>query len=694
MTTVEDCLLEIGCEELPAREQRPLQEAAAMQAARLLEESGLNFGEITTYVTPRRLALWIKDLALQSQPQESLRRGPPLQRARDAQGQVTAAAEGFARSCGVSFEELETLETDKGPILIWRQVTAPRSSHILLPEIASQIIAALPLRKSMHWAARSDSFLRPVRWLLLRQGQTTIQWQAFGLEAGGISFGHRVHHPQTIQFDKPADYAAALRQGQVMADFAERQKHIADKINAVAKDLNATPILPAALLEEITGLNEWPVILEGGFAEDYLRVPEEVLITVMMQHQRYVPLRGNNGKLVPRYLFAANLQSQDTRIVINGNNRVLRARLADAAFFWDQDRQSPLEERRNALSKVLFQEGLGSILDKSNRLQTLTSALADTFGVAVADVRRAAQLCKSDLLCGVVGEFPELQGIMGGHYALHDGENAQVAHAISQHYMPSGREDDTPTEPTGQCLAIADKLDTLTGFFAIGKVPTGDRDPFALRRAALGVLRIILDAKIHLQLDEAVRLALQGFAPTIGNDTRAIEIAVLDFFQERMRVYFREEGFRADQIHAVLSRQPYEALDARQRLEALAHFQAEHNAADALATLIKRVNNLLRKETPTTDMRVDANLLVDPAERALWEHWQSLAKPVTEHLDQSRYALALDLLASLRPAVDTFFDSVMVLAEDPAIRQNRLALLSSLQDAFLRIADFAQLQGN
>lgn len=693
MSAPEDFLLELGCEELPAREQLPLQDAATEIVGQLLDKAGLQYGNIRGYVTPRRLALWIKDVSRQSLPQETLRRGPSVERARDAQGKPTAAAEGFARSCEVSVDDLLTLETDKGPVLAWREVGAAQDSHVLLPAIASKLVASLPLRKRMHWGARPDSFLRPVRWLLLRQGQQVLDWHVFGLNADGESFGHRVHHPQTVQITNPADYAESLLQAKVMVDFAERRAHIARKIVDLAREMAVNPILPDALLDEITGLNEWPVILAGSFAADYLRVPEEVLITVMMQHQRYIPLRGQDGRLVPHYLFAANLHSLDAQVIINGNNRVLRARLADAAFFWDQDRQVSLQTRRAALAGVLFQDGLGSIFDKTTRLQTLAAALAPHFAVDAGDMDRAAALCKSDLLSGLVGEFPELQGIMGGHYARHDDENIRVATAITQHYMPSGRDDEIPADAHGQCLAIADKLDTLCGFFAIGKVPTGDRDPFALRRAALGVLRIVLDARVPLNLDTAVTSTLTAYGSAFAKNRTETRAAVLDFFQDRMRVYFREEGFRADQIAAVLSRQPHEPLDARQRLEALALFQAEHAAADALAALIKRINNLLRKETLSADWQVDPQHFMDPAEGVLWEHWQVLAQPVHVQLAKRHYAATLDLLAGLRPSVDQFFDAVMVLAEEPVLRQNRLALLAQLQEAFLRIADFAQLQG-
>ncbi|MHB0888988.1 glycine--tRNA ligase subunit beta [Acidithiobacillus sp.] len=692
MSEHDDFLLELGCEELPAREQLPLQAAAMEILPRLLEEASLDQGSVHAFVTPRRLALWVERLARHSRPREILRRGPAADRAYDADGVPSQAAAGFARSCGVEMQDLITLDTDKGAFLAWRQMEAPQSSNALLPGIIQEFLRSLPLRKRMRWGHREESFLRPVRWLLLRHGDEVIPFQAFGLETQGTSYGHRVHHPRAMTIARPSSYAEDLQAAFVMADFAERRAAIAQKAAGLAADMEATAILPSSLLEEITGLNEWPVILAGAFSADYLAIPEEVLITVMMQHQRYIPLRGPKGGLIQHYLFAANLRSLDPAAVVHGNNRVLRARLADAEFFWNQDRRQSLAERRAGLDGILFQEGLGSLLAKSGRLEHLAPLLAPRFDANPLAVGRAAALCKCDLLTGLVGEFPELQGIMGGHYARHDGEPDAVAAAIAGHYAPIGREDGIPADGGAQCLAVADKLDTLVGFFAIGQIPNGDRDPFALRRAALGILRIALEGEIGLDLMAAINAAINAYGHPFSAQAEAVRSAVFAFLLDRLRVLFREEGFRADLVAAVLARQPANPLDARHRLEVLVEFY-QGSEATALATINKRVHNLLRKEGVGTAMRVDPARFQDPAERVLWEEWQAMAPAVEELLAERRYAPALDLLAGLRPAVDRFFASVLVMDEDLALRRNRLALLGELQAAFLSIADFSLLQG-
>lgn len=692
MSEHDDFLLELGCEELPAREQLPLQAAAMEILPRLLEEASLDQGSAHAFVTPRRLALWVERLARHSRPREILRRGPAADRAYDADGAPSQAAAGFARSCGVEMQDLITLDTDKGAFLAWRQMEAPQSSKTLLPGIIHEFLRSLPLRKRMRWGHREESFLRPVRWLLLRHGDEVIPFQAFGLEAQGTSYGHRVHHPRAVAIVRPSSYAEELQTAFVMADFAERRAAIAQKAAGLAADMEATVILPSSLLEEITGLNEWPVILAGTFSADYLAIPEEVLITVMMQHQRYIPLRGPKGGLIQHYLFAANLRSLDPAAVVHGNNRVLRARLADAEFFWKQDRRQSLAERRAGLDGILFQEGLGSLLAKSDRLEQLAPLLAPRFDADPLAVGRAAALCKCDLLTGLVGEFPELQGTMGGHYARHDGEPDAVAAAIAGHYAPIGREDGIPADGGAQCLAVADKLDTLVGFFAIGQIPTGDRDPFALRRAALGILRIALEGEIGLDLMAAINAAISAYGHPLSAQAEAVRSAVFAFLLDRLRVLFREEGFRADLVAAVLARQPADPLDARRRLEVLVEFY-QGSEATALAVINKRVHNLLRKEGVSTAMSVDPAHFQDPAERVLWEEWQAMAPAVEELLAERRYAPALDLLAGLRPAVDRFFASVLVMDEDLVLRRNRLALLGELQAAFLSIADFSLLQG-
>ncbi|MEY2342996.1 glycine--tRNA ligase subunit beta [Acidithiobacillus sp. IBUN Pt1247-S3] len=684
-------LLEIGCEELPAAEQQQLQLTTIESMARLLDEAGIETGEIRAYISPRRIALLIHDLANTTRAEEEIRRGPPLERA-FVEGKATSAAEGFARSCGVAVTALQHLDTDKGTVLAWRIQHPARPVAELLPDLATRWVESLPLRKRMRWGQREESFSRPIRWLVLRFGDQALPWQAFGLQSEAHSFGHRVHHPGPVPILPLHSYAEALLQAKVRADWQERRAHIDAELHRVAQELDCTPVLADALLDEITGLCEWPVALAGGFAEDYLNIPEEVLITVMIQHQRYVPLRNQNGKLAARYLFIANLESRDAQVVIHGNNRVLRARLADAAFFWDQDRRQNLESRLPELATVSFQDGLGSIADKVTRLSKLAPKIAALVGTDAQASRRAAELCKSDLLSGMVGEFPELQGIMGGYYARHDGETAAVAEAIGEHYQPAGRDDTIPNSAAGQALALADRIDTLYGFFALGKIPTGDRDPFALRRAALGILRIALEGEHSLSLGVLINIASGEYAKTLPAATDPSE-KLSEFFQDRLRVIFREEGFTADRIAAVLAVASDDPLDAQRRLESLSAFLAEDPRADDLAALIKRVSNLLRKEGEQGTTTLQPTQLREEAEKALFGAWSAIGEKVERDLANRNYREALVTLASLRDPVDHFFTAVMVLCEDLGLRAQRLALLRTLQTVFLRIADFSLLQG-
>ncbi|WP_308387778.1 glycine--tRNA ligase subunit beta [Acidithiobacillus sp. AMEEHan] len=684
-------LLEIGCEELPAAEQQQLQESAGEIMIRLLDETGIEYGEILPFISPRRIALLIPDLAASTRAEEELRRGPSFERA-FVDGKATAAAEGFARSCGVAVTDLERLETEKGTILAWRIQHPARPVAELLPELVTRWVESLPLRKRMRWGKREESFSRPIRWLLLRFADQALPWQAFGLQSEAHSFGHRVHHPGPVPVVQPQSYSQALLQAKVRANWQERRAYIAMELQRLAQELDCTPVLADALLDEITGLCEWPVILAGGFAEEYLRIPEEVLITVMIQHQRYVPLRTQSGCLAPRYLFVANIESRDAQVVIHGNNRVLRARLADAAFFWDQDRKSSLAARIPDLDKVSFQDGLGSMGDKVRRLQNLAPRVAAMVGADPKDCERAVQLCKSDLLSGMVGEFPELQGIMGSYYARHDGESAAVAQVIGEQYRPAGRDDAIPSSAAGQALALADRIDTLYGFFALGKIPTGDRDPFALRRAALGILRIALEGERSFSLGELTQVSRRSYAATLlpGAEPSA---KLSEFFQDRLRVLLREEGFAADRIAAILAVAGDNPLDARRRLESLSTFLASDPRADDLVALIKRVSNLLRKEESPENAALQPGLLQEAAEKALWNAWTAIREIVEDDLAAKNYHHAFVTLASLRDPVDRFFAEVMVLCEDLELRRQRLALLRTLQSAFLHVADFSQLQG-
>lgn len=692
MQQFEDFLLEIGCEELPARDQPPLMEALRTLVARALDDAGIGYGTSQPYASPRRLALLIQRLATRSNPREVIRRGPPLERAYNPDGSPSAATLGFARSCGIEPEDLVVLDTEKGRFLAHRQTDEGQESARVLPDILPAALGKLPLRKGMRWGDGDDQFLRPVHWVLTSLGGRPLSFRAFGCDAIAHSYGHRVHHPGAVAISTPEQYAERLRTARIEPDWERRRTLIAEGTARLAAELDTIPVLPTALLDEITGLVEWPVVLAGAFEPRYLAIPPEVLSTVMIHHQRYIPLEKSRGRLDHHFLLVANLESQDVPAVIHGNARVLRARLADAEFFWNADRRVSLAERRPELDGVLFQEGLGSLLDKSGRLARVAPLLSPWFAADADAVRRAAELCKSDLLSGMVGEFPELQGVMGAYYALHDGEGDAVAAAIRGHYAPAGREDAIPSDPAAQCLSVADKLDTLTGFFALGQIPSGDKDPFALRRAALGVLRIALEGGLSIDLPVAIAAAIAAYGPTLPAVPEDLGPAVFAFLQERLRILLREEGFRPDLVDAVLARQPADPLDARARLEALSRFD-QRPEAQALAAANKRIGNLLRKEGIRETGSVDEALFVEPAEQALWTEWQAMAAPVGELLTERRYGPALDLLAALRRPVDRFFDEVLVMADDAGLRANRLALIGTLRAAFLQVADLSLMQG-
>lgn len=688
-----DLLIEIGCEEIPAKDQPVLGQALAERLAAALDAQGIAHGELRWFAAPRRLALWAEALATQQDTVEVYRRGPALSAAFDAQGKPSPAVLGFAKSCGVDIDALQREDSDKGVFLVHRASNPGRATQVILPELISAVVHALPLRKRMRWAAGEAEFVRPVKWLLALFGDTPLSLSLFEHTAGSHSFGHRIHHPQAIFIQNPADYPQALMRAQVMADFQQRRQRIYQEAFALAQREGGSAWLPDSLLDEITGLNEWPLALAGQFDAAYLDIPPEVLSTVMIQHQRYVPVLKQAGAkaLLNRFIFIANLESQDPAAVIHGNERVLRARFSDASFFWQADRKTALDTHLAGLATVTFQKGLGSLADKTQRLQALAPALAAFTDATASDCAAAARLCKCDLLSGMVGEFPELQGVMGGYYARHDGHSDVVALAISEHYQPAGRDDPIAPSAAGRALALADKLDNLVGFFGIGQIPSGDKDPFGLRRAALGVLRTALEGQLRLDLPAAIQAALSAYGERFVDQHTQIAEAVFSFCLERLRVIYRDQGFAADLVEAVLSLRPADPLDAQARLLALSQFR-QRPEAEALAAANKRISNILRKEGVSQTGAVQAALLTLDAEKALWQIWMGFEKQLGAALKQADYVKALDLLATLREPADRFFDEVMVMVEDAAIRDNRLALLSQLRAAFLRIADISLLQ--
>ncbi|MFO1422929.1 MAG: glycine--tRNA ligase subunit beta [Candidatus Competibacteraceae bacterium] len=684
-----DLLIEIGTEELPPKALSALAEAFEQGIRAGLEKAGLASGAIQSFATPRRLAVLIEQLPARQPDRPLERRGPALSAAFGPDGSPTKAAEGFARSCGVAVADLQRRETDKGAWLIHLSVEPGATTVALIPGIVETALAGLPIPKRMRWGDRDDEFVRPVHWVVLLFGDEVIPATIMGIQAGRETRGHRFHRPQPIRLTAPADYARQLaNEGQVIADFAARRAAIRAQAEAVATELRGVAVIKPALLDEVTALVEWPVALAGNFERRFLNVPAEALISTMQDNQRYFPVVDAQGRLLPHFITIANLESRDPAQVRAGNERVIRPRFSDAEFFWNQDRKQPLAARMEGLKQVVFQQRLGTMADKSGRVAALARFIARGHGNADwAD--RAARLAKCDLLTQMVQEFPELQGIMGRYYALPDREAPEVAQALEEQYLPRFAGDRLPQTTTGRALALAERLDTLTGIFAIGQGPSGTKDPFALRRAALGVLRILIEGQLDLDLLDLLERAAAGFEPALRAD-HAIE-TVFEFVMDRLRGYYLEQGVRADTLEAVLDCRPTRPLDFDRRVRAVGAFRELPEAA-SLAAANKRIRNLLKKVETVLPFEVRPDLLVEEAEQALAGRLVELSSEAIPLMEAGLYPEALGRLARLREPVDAFFDQVLVMAEDPLLRDNRLALLNELGSLFLRVADFSRLQ--
>jgi glycyl-tRNA synthetase beta chain len=694
-----DFLVEVGAEEMPPKSLRALGESFRDGVAAGLGSAGLTFGTATAYFTPRRLAVKVAKL-LDRQPEQRIeRRGPPVSAAFDAAGKPTRAAMAFAESCGVTVEELTRINDNKGEFLFCRTTRAGEPAAKLLPGIVQAALDALPIARRMRWGAGSAQFVRPVHWVVMLHGEQVVDGEVLGIAAGRMTRGHRFHAKKPIALRSPGGYLAALEKGHVRADFEARRERIRAGALAAAEAAGGEAVIDAEVLDEVAALTEWPVPLAGGFESRFLELPPEVLVATLQDHQRYFPVRGRDGELMPRFIAVANLESKDPREVRAGNERVVRPRLADAAFFYAADRKSSLDARRAALAAVTFQAQLGSLADKTARITALAGQIARIAGQDAAKAQRAAELSKCDLLTAMVGEFPELQGVMGRYYALHDHEPDEVADALAEQYLPRFAGDVLPATGAGLALAVADKLDTLVGIFAIGQKPTGTKDPFGLRRAALGVLRILIETGVALDLRELIRSALESVAAditrlggkppgeTLGED-------IYDYMMERLRAWYLEagSGITTEMFDAVLDTRPASPLDFDQRLRALAAFLKLPEAA-GLTAANKRIANILKKAGEQPSPRVDPGLLADAEERQLAAEIESLRQDVEPLVTARRYEEALTRLASLRGAVDAFFDRVLVMADDVRVRANRLALLSALQRLFLHIANLSRLPG-
>jgi len=684
-------LIELGCEELPAKSLVRQAEMLSTGMHKQLADAGLMDAgsRLRWLATPRRLAILAEGVA-QRQPDRKLeRKGPAEKAAFDAEGNPTRAAEGFARSVGLAVDQLERLENEQGRWL-YAEIEEPGKSLAgLLPEMLDKVVREMAGARSMRWSDRSDRFLRPVRWLVVLHGSEVLPVSLFGLEAGRDTRGHRIHAPGAHTIEKAGDYETVLRQAYVVADYAARRNQIAEQVKACADSAGLQTQAEGVLLDEVTGLVEWPVAVVGSFDEAFLEVPAEALVSSMREHQKSFPLFTGDGKLAARFITVANLESEQPELMVQGFERVIRPRLADARFFYEQDRQRPLADRMERLGEMLFQERLGSLADKAGRLKGLAAALAPAFDADPTACARAALLCKCDLLTEMVGEFPELQGIMGRYYAQADGEPETVAAAIESHYLPRHAGDELPEDPTGRALAVADRMDSLVGVFAAGKKPKGGKDPFALRRAALAVVRILDQSRCPLSLDELIDNAadaLKAQVPVSEEDRDEIR----RFLDERLRSHLGERGIETNTLHAVTAGADSPVADFVDRAVAVQAF-ADDPEVESLIAANKRAANLLEQAGEIEISEIDASSLHLGSEKRLFEELVESEKAVEERLGERDYPAVLKRLAGLRPALDRFFDDVMVMVDDERLRTNRLALLSRLRALFLRIADVAKL---
>ncbi len=692
MSAAADFLVEIGTEELPPKALRSLRDAFTSSLEVALDEARLKHHKVAGYASPRRLAVLVKKLAKQQPDRKSTKKGPSVKVAFDDDGNPTAAAEAFAKKCGVAVDKLSREETDKGEWLVCGVVEKGQTAAELVPGLVEDALAALPIPRRMRWGDGDAEFVRPVHWVVLLHGNKVIKTPIMGITPGNKSMGHRFMSSKPVLIKDPDDYLESLREkGHVLANFDHRRKEVVSGVKAAAKAAGGAAVGDDDLYDEVTALVEWPVPITGSFDGEYLSLPREVVISTLTSHQRYFPVADKNGDLLPRFITVANLDSSDPEQVRNGNERVIRPRLADAAFFWDVDRRTPLAARQESLREVVYQRGLGSLYDKAMRTAELAAEIAAAIDVEPTTVQRAAALAKCDLVTGMVGEFPELQGIMGRYYALSDSEPAAVAEAIAEHYLPRFSGDALPASVDGQILAVADKLDTLAGVFAIGKKPSGNRDPFGLRRAALGVIRLLIECDLDLDLKALLNSTIES-QPALVDDGAALAAELYTFISDRLRRYFldHDPDLATETFDAVLARNPASLVDFARRLAAVQAFIALEPAA-SLAAANKRIANILKKAEGQGGDAVREKLLTDPAELALAKALESARERVAPMLEAREYTGVLTVLAELREPVDLFFDDVMVMADDTATRSNRLSLLRELRALFLDVADISRL---
>lgn len=682
-------LLEIGCEEIPVSAQLHLSSALKDLFSRVLSENKLAFCEIKTFATPRRLAILICDLETTQAPQKTERQGPAVQDAYDQNGTPTLVCLGFAKSCGVSIDQLIVRETPKGKRLICLCEKPGAQTKELLPNIITKVISKLPLSKPMRWGNHAIHFIRPVHWVIALFGEELIHTTILGKKTTRETAGHRFHHPHTISIQNANDYPVLLySQGFVIADFNER-KNLIKKYVVSAVDANQKPLIDENLLNEVTALVEWPVVLKGTFDSQFLTIPKECLITAMQTHQKCFPVIDADNKLLPYFILVSNIVSKNAGAVIQGNERVIRARLEDAAFFYHQDCKKKLSDRLPRLDQIVFQDQLGSVGDKIKRLMKLSMWIAKKIKADSNATKRAAQLCKCDLVSDMVLEFPNLQGTMGYYYALNDHEKNTCADAINEHYFPKFSGDQLPASNAGYAIALADRIDTLVGILGMNKMPTGDKDPFALRRAAHGVFRILIEKGCVIDLLELLREAKKLYINVKLTNKNVIS-ETYDFIMARLKAWYSEQGIAVEIFESVMARAPTSPLDFDKRLKAVLQFQTLPEA-NSLAAANKRVSNILKKQIKKEFKKTDVALFEFEAERILSKKLTERTKIVNALYAKANYEKALTELSSLKEPIDQFFDSVMIMVDDEKKKQNRLALLSSIRTLFTKVADISLL---
>ena len=690
MPTTNDFIVELGTEELPPLSLELLAVSFHDNLTSLIQDASLDFETSRYYATPRRLAVAIKNLSRNQGDKEITKLGPAVSAAFDEKGNAKPAAMGFAKSCGTSVDQLQQIETNKGLRLAYKTVEKGQTSLVLLADLISTALSKLPVPKAMRWGNNTHSFIRPVKWLLTMHGSDIVPCSVYNCNSSNKTQGHRFMSSGEICLTQADQYLTKLKEHFVIVDIEERKQSIVEQTNKLARDNSAKAIIEPALLSEVSALVEWPVALMGNFDQSFLDVPQEALITTMAKNQKYFHLENAKGELLPKFITIANIKSHKPSSIIEGNERVIRPRLADAEFFFNLDCKHSLSSLTPKLKKVLFQNELGSVYDKTKRIEVIAKSIADILSIPTASIKSASCICKSDLLTNMVKEFPSLQGVMGRYYALNDGESIEVATAMDEIYLPRFAGDQLPSSHTGICLAIADRLDTLVGIFSIGQIPTGNKDPFALRRACLGIIRIIIEKKLNLDLNVLIALGVKTYSELeIKDETPQLLMA---FFNARIKSMYLDRGISNDVISSVLSLHITSPLDIHKRLNAVEIFKGL-NEAPSLAESNKRVANILSKNATEYNLtHIDSTLLTLEAEQVLVADI-ALIEPKIAHLcSEQNYEEALSTIVTLKPAIDNFFETVMVMDENIALRINRLAILNNLRTLFLSIADISYLQ--